>query len=458
MSAAAALALEGRRVLVLERHVVPGGFTHTFQRGDWRWDVGVHAVGRLDGWEGALLDHLAQRRLRWADMGPIPDRFHFPWGLVEVPRGLEALAAGEPRLLAWGAAIEALAEETWRHFGLRLRGVRGGGDPRTTRQLLDELGLDERQRALVTGRWAYLGEVPERSAAAAHALMASSFLEGSHYPVGGAASIARALLRTVAERGGACVVGQPVQELLVEGGRCRGVRLRGRELRAEQVLSGLGARTVGLLPEAWRRRPWARGLDALPRSVAHVALHLGFDRPIEPLGADRSNHWLHNRWPARSATWDPSTEARPQASYLSFPSLKDPEHRGSPTATVVAFVPADHFGRRGLAYREAKREVRDRLLGELAERFPELRGAVVHAELGTPRSTTRFLGAPEAYGLAAVPERYAEPHLRPETGLRGLVLAGADLVLGSVIGALAAGALAAGAVLGGDWLGRWAPR
>ena len=52
MTTAAMLARLGRRVLVLEQHYVPGGFTHTFRRKRWRWDVGVHAVG---GILGALL-------------------------------------------------------------------------------------------------------------------------------------------------------------------------------------------------------------------------------------------------------------------------------------------------------------------------------------------------------------------------------------------------------------------
>ncbi len=32
---------------MLEQHYVPGGFTHTFSRKGWTWDVGVHAVGEV---------------------------------------------------------------------------------------------------------------------------------------------------------------------------------------------------------------------------------------------------------------------------------------------------------------------------------------------------------------------------------------------------------------------------
>src|SRR5512142_1370687 len=46
MAAALLARLQGKRVLVLERHDRAGGFTHTFDRpGGLSWDVGVHYVG-----------------------------------------------------------------------------------------------------------------------------------------------------------------------------------------------------------------------------------------------------------------------------------------------------------------------------------------------------------------------------------------------------------------------------
>ena len=47
LTAAALLSQSGKKVLVLERHYVPGGFTHTFKRKDFQWDVGVHYVGQV---------------------------------------------------------------------------------------------------------------------------------------------------------------------------------------------------------------------------------------------------------------------------------------------------------------------------------------------------------------------------------------------------------------------------
>lgn len=48
LTAAAALARCGQRVLVLEQHGVAGGLTQTFQRHDWSFATGVHYVSGVD--------------------------------------------------------------------------------------------------------------------------------------------------------------------------------------------------------------------------------------------------------------------------------------------------------------------------------------------------------------------------------------------------------------------------
>ena len=80
MTSAAILAKLGKRVLVLEQHYVPGGFTHTFTRKGYRWDVGVHAVGEVSdrSLPGRILQRLTEGRLEWASLGDAYDEFHFP--------------------------------------------------------------------------------------------------------------------------------------------------------------------------------------------------------------------------------------------------------------------------------------------------------------------------------------------------------------------------------------------
>jgi len=77
LSAAAILSKEGKKVLVLERHYTPGGFTHVFKRRGYEWDVGIHYIGEVQRKNSAirlLFDYITDSELEWADMGNVYDR------------------------------------------------------------------------------------------------------------------------------------------------------------------------------------------------------------------------------------------------------------------------------------------------------------------------------------------------------------------------------------------------
>ena len=84
---------EGQRVLVLERHYTAGGFTHTFTRPGYEWDVGVHYVGdvhRERSLMRRMFDHLSDGELRWADLGEVYDTIIIGDDRYEFVAGREA--------------------------------------------------------------------------------------------------------------------------------------------------------------------------------------------------------------------------------------------------------------------------------------------------------------------------------------------------------------------------------
>ena len=95
MTAAAMLAEVGKKVLGLEQHYVPGGFTHAFKRGPYEWDVGVHAIGEVDqkAMLGRLLSTLTDNELKWASLGGVYDEFYYPDLRIDFPDNAGAFRA-----------------------------------------------------------------------------------------------------------------------------------------------------------------------------------------------------------------------------------------------------------------------------------------------------------------------------------------------------------------------------
>ncbi len=150
--------------------------------------------------------------------------------------------------------------------------------------------------------------------------------------------------------------------------------------------------------------------------------------------------------------------------YISFPSAKDPEwdahYPDKSTVEVLTMGPWEPFAqwagttwqKRGAEYEALKQKLQARLLEALYEQLPQLRGALMYAELSTPLSTSWFQQAlqGEIYGLDHDVERFRQDWLHPVTPVPGLYLTGQDVVSAGVGGALMGGFLTTSAMLGRD--------
>ncbi|HVE82921.1 MAG TPA: FAD-dependent oxidoreductase [Myxococcales bacterium] len=476
LAAAGILAQVGQRVLVLEQHKVPGGLMQSFRRGPWAWDVGLHVTGEMGkaGLGGRLLSRLAGRPLEWTRVDGAYDLVLFEDGdRVELPGGLGRLRASLLRSfpseregidryfrLSRQAAAAMRRIHLARPISSGRRGAGLGGDAErlalaTTDEVLRSVTGNPRLRCALSVQWRFYGSPPRESAFGVHAMLQRHFRGGGFYPQGGAMSVPRALAAALAEAGGWTRTCADVESIVVDRSAVRGVRLAsGEEVRANVVISAAGAlNTIRLLPAQEQEQEWARSIRGLRPSLAHVALNVGFRGDIAAAGASRANLWLVGRDPEQEA-WSP--DQTPDAAYASFPSLKDGEDRpgdGAHTAEVLSLTYWDAFQRwagtrwrrRGAEYEDAKRALADRLLEVLLRRLPRLRPLVAHLDLSTPLSMTHFVRAVNGatYGLASTPERYRNPWLRPRTPVRGLYLAGSDVALVGLMGALAGGVGAA---------------
>ncbi|MEM9456672.1 MAG: NAD(P)/FAD-dependent oxidoreductase [Myxococcota bacterium] len=492
LTTASLLARHGHlRVLVLERHYEVGGFTHTFRRPGYEWDVGVHYIGgtRPGSPIRRLFDEVSGGQLEWADMGPVydqivigTDHYEFPAGYrafrqrmidyfpreqpaideylrlvrqcnrVSTPFFLEKLLP-EP--------ISKLAGPALRHPLLRMA-------QRTTREVLESLTDDPRLMAVLTAQYGDYGLPPSQASFFIHALVAQHYMGGAAYPVGGSARIAETIVPLIRAAGGEVVTSAEVEQIVIENNRAVGVRMSdGAVHRAPLVISGAGVSTTygTLVPsDVLQHHGMAQGMTSVAPSVAHAALYLGFQQTAEALGLSKPNIWVFpsEDHDANISRFLANPDAPLPLAYLSFPSAKDPDfsrrHPGRATVEVVTLAPYEWFSswenerwkKRGPDYDALKRKLSDRMLEALFEQCPQLRGKVDYQELSSPLSTRHFcnFSRGELYGLAHTPERFAQRWLRPKTPIPGLYLTGADISTAGVGGALFGGALTASAILG----------
>jgi all-trans-retinol 13,14-reductase len=482
-----------RRVLVLERHYTAGGYTHSFDRPGYSWDVGVHYIGELQDPSSPLrsaFDHLTERQLEWAPLPDVYDRiimggrsFEFPTGRERFRSRLKDYFPAEaPAIDRYLAAVQSAQRSSKLYFAekaiprpiARLAGglMRAPFLRWASHSTLDVLGRFTKNQELIavlTAQWGDYGLPPAQSSFGIHAIIAAHYFNGASYPVGGAARIAETIAPGIERNGGKIVVSADVQQIIVQNGKASGVKMAdGRELRSDLVISDAGARNTfeRLVREP---QPILRDLERVPGSVAHLSLYMGVKQSARDLGLTGTNLWIYPP-PGNGATDHDANFARflrdPSAPfpalYISFPSAKDPafegKYPGRATLEGIVFAPYDWFARwedsrwkrRATDYQAFKQELAARIQSEVERHVPAIAGKIHHAELSTPLTTRHFMNYQqgEAYGLAATPERFRLRSLTPHTSIRNLFLTGQDVASLGVAGALFGGVISASAILG----------
>jgi len=491
LSSAALLSELGWKVCVLEQHYTAGGYTHSYERGGYEWDVGVHYIGDVGAETRTrkMFDFLSGGKLKWAPMAAEYDRFYigdkvfnaiagkqefrnnlvrnFPDEERAIDRYLELLRKVSGALYAH--SMERALKPWQRMLATPiLKWKKPGVLYRNTYEVLSELTDNQDLIATLCGQWGDMGLPPKKSAFMVHAMIARHYLYGGFYPVGGSWKIAESIIPKIQQTGGEVFTYARVKEILVEDGVVTGVEMEdGHRIECDCVISSAGvSNTFGhLLPkDTVTGSGYVQQLSNVRPSIAHLGVYVGLKQTAEELGLPKTNFWIypHNDYDTAVDEFMRSKDAPFPVVYISFPSAKDPDylnrHPGTATIEIVAPAPYAWFekwqgstwGKRGDDYEAFKDELGERLMQYLYDKLPQLNGKVDYFEVSTPVSTRWFSAYQhgELYGLDHTSERLQQDWLGPRTRIPGLWLTGQDTLTCGVTGAMMAGMLTTMAIVG----------
>ncbi len=491
LTTAALLSELGYKVCVLEQHYTAGGYTHSFERNGYEWDVGVHYIGEVGARTRSkrMFDFLSGGKLAWAPMDAEYDRFYIGDKVFNAIAGKQAFRDNLIRrfpseagaidryiqlLAAVGGALNALGMERvlkpWqRTLAAPLTSWRRPRHLyRNTYDVLRELTDDADLIAVLCGQWGDMGLPPKQSVFMVHAMIARHYLHGGYYPIGGSWRIADSIIPRIRRAGGEVFTYARVMEIVVEDGSVRGVAMAdGHRIDCPCVISSAGiVNTFSdlLAGPTVEAAGYTRLLPKVKPSFAHLGVYVGLRHTAAELGLPKTNYWIYpgNDYDAAVERFTRDRHAPFPVVYISFPSAKDPDylnrHPGTATIEIVAPTPYEWWqpwsgttwGKRGDDYERQKDELGSRLMDHLYEKLPQLEGKVDYYEISTPQSTNWFAGYRngELYGLEHTAVRLRQDWLGPRTRIPGLWLTGQDTLTCGVTGAMMSGMLTTMAIAG----------
>ena len=256
-----------------------------------------------------------------------------------------------------------------------------------------------------------------------------------------------------------------VEQIVVDGGRVSGVRLKnGETLTAPIVVSNADyKRTVFDLvgEDHWRTETCEKARE-MEMSLALVVLYVVVDIDLVT-GQPNTNYHVFPEWDTEGLYASLEAGEMPDKemwTYISLASRKDPGNSelcppGHTNFQIMTMAPRGYsfWGvdegpttgpsyRRNDEYRAVKARLTEQLLDSAERALGPFRDHIVHMEMATPLTQERYTGSTDgtSYGLQHSPGQSGEHRPRYLTEIDGLYLTGANTVAGHGI---------AGTILGG---------
>ncbi|BAY65059.1 amine oxidase [Calothrix brevissima NIES-22] len=465
LCAAGLLAYYGKRAIVCESHVIPGGAAHSFRRQGFEFDSGPSFYCGLTDTQSLnplkqVLDLLGES-IQVIPYDPL-GHYHFPEATIAIyrdtqrylqevqrvtPQGAQELQRFTERLLGLYAAmrdIPTLAlRSDWRVIFTLIKNYL----PSLIKMLpylpLVQSSVGKVMDATVKDAWVRRlidVECFLLSGLKAHGtitpevafMLGERSRAGVEYPVGGSAAIVQALVRGLKRWGGELRLGCHVEQILVESGKVVGVRLeKGEVIHAPIVISNASiwdTYNYLLRPEDLPAKYRQEALET-PAVDSFMHLHLG-------IRADGLENLTGHHVVVHDSQQDITTPGN--TCMISIPSVWDGNLAPVGHHVVHAYTLEPYSGwERNQDYEAKKQEKAQTLYRALEKVIPDIRQRVVVELIGTPLTHAHYLRRYQgSYGPAIAADKGMFPSTH--TPIQGLYRVGDSTIPGIGVPAVAA--------------------
>lgn len=482
MSAATLIAKQGKSVLLLERHNIPGGYATSFCRGRFEFDVALHELSGVkspDGAPGDLYQYLdAIGVAEKIEFLPMPDLYRVVDDNIDMTlpanrdeceemlmekfpgeaEGIENFFETTVNVMKDYKAIIASAAARSEDFSVEKFPTFTKNGMKTYGEVLDSLIKDETLKSVLSPYWGYAGLPPSKVPFQLMSAIWDAFLTNPpHHIRGRCQALSNAFMDTFFESGGVVKFNTGVKKINVKDGKVTGVITdEDEEITASVVVSNANplSTMINLVGPEHTPREFQREMNSKIIGFSTVNLYIGLDCPPETIGANVHENFL-NMGSGIEEAWERGFTMDPPSGIL-FTCYNVTDPLFSPPGTSVVVMTATAYARPWYMippdrYVEVKNQFAEGMLNLGEKYFPGLREHIEVIEVATPVTNMRYTGNPGGaiYGTDQYLSDSGLLRLQHKAPVDGLFFAGAWTIPGGGFQpSIAAGSIAGGRALG----------
>ncbi len=438
LTCGALLARQGKKIMVFEQHVSPGGYASSFIRKGFIFDAAVHFAFECHE-EGII-----RRILRLLGLEDDAIKFHridpickviFPDQSLIIPgnlsRHIDQLVQIFPdekkgildlfhnlEVLYSDVRAQKFTSPLFQQY-----------KEKTFQQLLEDFIQDKQLQAIVSAFWCFISTPPFKAAAIPMSMMFMSlFLQGAYYPEGGFQTLIDLLVNGLKRHDGQIHLGTEVKKIVVEDNQAVGLITKKDELiKARYIVSNADARRTffEMIGEDFLPIEFTANLKTLEICPSAFNIYLGVDMDLNSTGIDVPQIVVHQLFDYEKEYQAMESLDLDNSSFcVSVHTLTDPNLAPQGKHCVSIFTPALHAPP-GWNWKEQKTDFAQRLIDQAESIIPQLSKHIVVQEAATPYTLERYTSNTEGAiaGWAYTPETaFRKP--QPRTPIKNLYLVG----------------------------------
>jgi len=444
LSSAAKLAANGKKVLVFEKHNIPGGCGTSFKRGQFEFEVALHQLSSMGTPEkpGDLRklfkEYGIEDKIEWI---PIKSLYQInlpggknqslPANRKEAEKTLcESFPKEKENILRYFETVYKFHDETNAFMQMQAKSSKEPSQFKkllvksvfskkfptlskyamcSTQEVMDEFFKDKELQLCLNAYWCFMGMPPEKFPFSILARCTVIYIEDKPYYLrGGSQVISQALAESIKSNNGKIFYNCGVKEVLIENNKAYGVIDDNNiQYTCDDIISGISPIDTyfKLIKKEDTPKNAKEYLSSYTVGLSALICYMGLDCTPEEIGFTDSFNLTYenldcNEVFQKAYTILPETDPMINTCY----TVDDP--KVSPKGTSIISAGTLKYGKPWMElsaeeYHKTKYKCGNIIIDRLEKMYPGIRSHIEEIEVATPLTYMRYLHHPEGsiYGF-----------------------------------------------------------
>lgn len=422
LTAGAKLAKEGKKVLVIEQHSVPGGYATTFKKKGFLFEVGLHEMyGPAPGdMETRIFNELEV--FNKVNFIHIPEFYRFINGRIDIAIPHDPTVAAERLCSLFPGETDGIHAFFAHLLKPRKKTTENDLPDMSLGAYLDSIIRNDDLKLILLGNLGYYHDDPYSLSLAYYAASQGSyFTGGASFIKGGSQQLSDYLMGYIRNHGGEVLLNHMVTGIITENQKATGVLYKRNKAGADvsaaladEIIANTAMPNVAALLPAEFGTILKNELQHQKTGASLLTVYLGFSKPLQELGYHSYSTFVYDNTvtSARNILNNNRDEfARRNFTFVDYSQVDSalaPAGKGVGVICCIDYL-EDWEGLDRKAYLAKKKEVALTFIQRLEQVFPGVGGIIEYHDVATPATLKRYTLNPggAVYGFAQSPLRKA---------------------------------------------------